>query len=256
MPAFVPPGVIGHNRSLFARNYAILPPGGMFPSLLPGLRDAQVYYQATPLMGARFAQGTLEVLPGGGTTAPRDDGYEHFLYLLSGTLEVAAGRDLGQPGAGRLRLHPGRHRPVLRQQGRGCVAQRLDQAPLRPRPRPGRPRPALRQPRHHAAHHGRRQRPLAAIPARHRRYDHGFRDERDGLRARYAFPLRRDSYLRARAGHAGRPGPSACWTATGTSSGPGISSGWAASSRSNSTARVGEGAAYLLYKDVNRDVEV
>ena len=67
MPAFVPPGVIGHNRSLFARNYAILPPDGMFPSLLPGLRDAQVYYQATPLMGARFAQGTLEVFPGGGT---------------------------------------------------------------------------------------------------------------------------------------------------------------------------------------------
>src|SRR3954452_15462504 len=93
MPAFVPPGVIGHNRSLFARNYAILPPDGMFPSLLPGLRDAQVYYQATPLMGARFAQGTLEVFPGGGTREPRDDGYEHFLYLLSGTLDVAAGRE-------------------------------------------------------------------------------------------------------------------------------------------------------------------
>ena len=93
MPAFVPPGVIGHNRSLFARNYAILPPDGMFPSLLPGLRNAQVYYQATPLMGARFAQGTLEVLPGGGTTAPRDDGYEHFLYVQSGTLEIAAGRE-------------------------------------------------------------------------------------------------------------------------------------------------------------------
>ena len=94
MPAFVPPGVIGHNRSLFARNYAILPPDGMFPSLLPGLRDAQVYYQATPLMGARFAQGMLEVFPGGGTRAPRDDGFEHFFYVLSGTLEIAAGRDL------------------------------------------------------------------------------------------------------------------------------------------------------------------
>src|SRR3954470_6658535 len=93
MSAFVPPGVIGHNRSLFARNYAILPPDGMFPSLLPGLRDAQVYYQATPLMGARFAQGTLEVFPGGGTRAPRDDGYEHFLYVLSGTLEIAAGKE-------------------------------------------------------------------------------------------------------------------------------------------------------------------
>jgi (S)-ureidoglycine aminohydrolase len=91
MPAFVPPGVIGHNRSLFARNYAVLPPDGMFPSLLPGLHDAQVFYQATPLMGARFAQGRLEVLPGGGTRGTRDDGLEHFLYVLAGTLEVAAG---------------------------------------------------------------------------------------------------------------------------------------------------------------------
>jgi (S)-ureidoglycine aminohydrolase len=91
MPAFVPPGVIGHNRSLFARNYAILPPDGMFPSLLPGLKDAQVYYQATPLMGARFAQGRLEVLPGGGTRGTRDDGLEHFLYVLAGTLTVTAG---------------------------------------------------------------------------------------------------------------------------------------------------------------------
>ncbi|MCB4820494.1 (S)-ureidoglycine aminohydrolase [Roseicella aerolata] len=91
MPAFVPPGVIGHNRSLFARNYAILPPDGMFPSLLPGLREAQVFYQATPRMGARFAQGRLEVLPGGGTSGTREDGLEHFLYILSGTLTVTAG---------------------------------------------------------------------------------------------------------------------------------------------------------------------
>ena len=91
MPAFVPPGVIGHNRSLFARNYAVLPPDGMFPSLLPGLSNATVFYQATPLMGARFAQGRLEVAPGGGTKGTRDDGLEHFLYVLSGTLDVTAG---------------------------------------------------------------------------------------------------------------------------------------------------------------------
>src|SRR4051812_10980697 len=74
MPAFVPPGVIGHNRTIVTPHYAVLPPDGMFPSLLPGLRDATVCFQATPLMGARFAQGRLEVAPGGGTTAPRDDG--------------------------------------------------------------------------------------------------------------------------------------------------------------------------------------
>jgi (S)-ureidoglycine aminohydrolase len=101
MPAFVPPGVIGHNRSVFKKNYAILPPGGMFPSLLPGLEGAQVFYQATPLMGARFAQGRLEVQPGGGTRGTRDDGYEHFLYALAGELLVTAGGSreaLGQGG--------------------------------------------------------------------------------------------------------------------------------------------------------------
>ncbi|MBK1658301.1 (S)-ureidoglycine aminohydrolase [Paracraurococcus ruber] len=100
MPAFVPPGVIGHNRSLVTRNYAVLPPDGMFPSLLPGLRDAQVYYQATPRMGARFVQGRLEVLPGGGTREPRQDGLEHFLFVLAGTLDVAAGRETAALAAG------------------------------------------------------------------------------------------------------------------------------------------------------------
>src|SRR4051812_4770629 len=90
MPAPVPPGVIGHNRSLVTRNYAVLPPDGMFPSFLPWLRDASVFYQTTPKMGASFAQGRLETAPGGGTTAPRQDGLEHFLYMLDGTLGVAA----------------------------------------------------------------------------------------------------------------------------------------------------------------------
>lgn len=90
MPVFVPPGVIGHNRSLVTRNYAVLPPEGMFPSFLPWLTRASVVYQTTPKMGASFAQGRLEAEPGGGTAAPRRDGLEHFLYILAGTLDVAA----------------------------------------------------------------------------------------------------------------------------------------------------------------------
>jgi len=96
----VPPGVIGHNRSLVTRNYAVLPPDGMFPSLLPGLEGAHVFYQATPLMGARFAQGRLEVQPGGGTSGTRDDGLEHFLFLHSGSLTVTAGGGTEVLGAG------------------------------------------------------------------------------------------------------------------------------------------------------------
>jgi (S)-ureidoglycine aminohydrolase len=100
MPAFVPPGVIGHNRSILKKNYAVLPPDGMFPSLLPGLEGAEVFYQATPLMGARFAQGRLEVQPGGGTRGARDDGYEHFLYVLAGRLQVTAGGGMELLGPG------------------------------------------------------------------------------------------------------------------------------------------------------------
>ncbi len=93
MPAPVPPGVIGHNRSLVTRNYAVLPPDGMFPSFLPWLRDATVFYQTTPRMGAGFAQGRLEAAPGGGTIAPRRDGLEHFLYVLTGMLDIAVDDD-------------------------------------------------------------------------------------------------------------------------------------------------------------------
>jgi (S)-ureidoglycine aminohydrolase len=35
----------------------------------------------------------LDVAPGGGTTAPREEGLEHFLYLLDGALEVTAGAE-------------------------------------------------------------------------------------------------------------------------------------------------------------------
>jgi (S)-ureidoglycine aminohydrolase len=137
MPAFVPPGVIGHNRTIVTPHYAVLPPDGMFPSLLPGLRDAMVFFQATPLMGARFAQGRLEVAPGGGTTAPRDDGLEHFFYVLDGTLEVAAGDTTQRLDRHRLwlpqrRCHPG--------------AGQLAEAPLPRRPRHRRAQAPLRQP--------------------------------------------------------------------------------------------------------------
>src|SRR5690606_7699789 len=37
----------------------------------------------------RFAQMILEMTPGGGTTATRDDGLEHVFYLLSGTVSLS-----------------------------------------------------------------------------------------------------------------------------------------------------------------------
>lgn len=44
--------------------------------------------QAAPQLGARFAQMLLEMTPGGGTTDTRDDNLEHVFYLLEGTVTL------------------------------------------------------------------------------------------------------------------------------------------------------------------------
>jgi (S)-ureidoglycine aminohydrolase len=68
--------------------YAVMPPEGILASALPGFRDTTVRIQTGPPMGARFAQMVLEMQPGGGTTAGRNDGLEHLFYLLSGSVTL------------------------------------------------------------------------------------------------------------------------------------------------------------------------
>jgi hypothetical protein len=86
-----PPGIFGHNRTMVTPHYAVMPPEGILESRLPGFHDTLVRFQTSPSMGARFAQALLEIGGDGGTTRPIEDGLEHFLYVLSGTLGVAAG---------------------------------------------------------------------------------------------------------------------------------------------------------------------
>lgn len=74
-------------------HYAVLPPEGILESRLPDWRDTKVRFHCSPAMGARFAQALLEIAPGGGTVRPVEDGLEHFLYVLSGVLDVRAGSD-------------------------------------------------------------------------------------------------------------------------------------------------------------------
>jgi (S)-ureidoglycine aminohydrolase len=96
----IPPGIFGANRTMVTPNYAVMPPEGILPSRMAGFVGTQIRFHTSPAMGARFAQALLDIGPDGGTTAPREDGLEHFLYVTDGALEI------GVPGETR-RLGPG-----------------------------------------------------------------------------------------------------------------------------------------------------
>ncbi|MGO4665534.1 (S)-ureidoglycine aminohydrolase [Bosea sp. 2RAB26] len=80
-----PPGAIGHNRGVVRPNYAFMPPEGVLISRLPHFSGTIVRILAAPVLGAQFAQYLLEIAPGGGTPeAFREEGIQHFYYVLSG----------------------------------------------------------------------------------------------------------------------------------------------------------------------------
>jgi len=99
-PPNPPPGIFGHNRTRVTPHYAVMPPQGILESRLPGLTQTLVRFQTSPAMGAAFAQALLEIAPGGGTEAEIDDGLEHFFYVLAGAIDLSA-------GSLRERLYPG-----------------------------------------------------------------------------------------------------------------------------------------------------
>ena len=99
-PQILPPGIAGHNRTMVTPHYAVMPPEGILPSRLPGFADTAIHFHTSPAMGANFAQALLVMQPGGGTTGPREDGLEHFLYLLEGEAELGADGEARVLGAG------------------------------------------------------------------------------------------------------------------------------------------------------------
>lgn len=84
----LPPGTFGHNRGVVKGNYAVMPPEGVMDSYLPSWEKTVVRFQAAPQLGARFAQALLEIEAGGGTPVPIRDRLERFLYLVEGVLEL------------------------------------------------------------------------------------------------------------------------------------------------------------------------
>lgn len=88
MTASLPPLIFAHSRGVVTAQYAVMPPEGVLESRLPGFTGVVARILTAPPMGARFAQMLLEIAPGGGTLAPRNDGLEHVFYLLSGALQL------------------------------------------------------------------------------------------------------------------------------------------------------------------------
>lgn len=117
-----PPRSIGHNRSLVTAHYALMPPEGILVSHLPGFERTIVRFQTSPEMGARFAQCLLEIAPDGGTTASRDDGLEHFFFVVAGEAMVAVGDQQQRLTAGGFAFIPPGTPYAIRNAG----AQRAD----------------------------------------------------------------------------------------------------------------------------------
>lgn len=86
----LPPTIFAHNRAAVTSQYSVMPPDGILASRLPGFEDTVVRIQTAPAMGAQFTQMLLEIGTGGGMTAAREEqGIQHFFYLISGSVEVA-----------------------------------------------------------------------------------------------------------------------------------------------------------------------
>ncbi len=92
-PGILPPGIAGHNRTMVTPHYAVMPPQGILESRLPGFADTLVRFQTSPRMGARFAQCLLELAATGRTTAPRRDPQQHFLYVTGGQVLLGIGTE-------------------------------------------------------------------------------------------------------------------------------------------------------------------
>ncbi|WP_424811188.1 (S)-ureidoglycine aminohydrolase [Roseococcus sp. YIM B11640] len=90
-PGTIPPGIYGHNRTMVTPHYAVMPPEGILESRLPGFRGTKVHFHTSPQMGARFAQALLVIEAGGGTNHPREDGLEHFFFVVDGEVSISAG---------------------------------------------------------------------------------------------------------------------------------------------------------------------
>jgi len=68
-------------------SYMIYPRANRVEHQLPNFQGVQVQVLATPQLGAKFVQHELLIEPNGGTSKPREEELEQFLYVLEGELD-------------------------------------------------------------------------------------------------------------------------------------------------------------------------
>ncbi len=71
--------------------YMILPQANRIESMLPNFEKTVAQVLTTPSLVARFVQHELHMEPGGKTGAPLEDEFEHFLFVLEGSLTIEVG---------------------------------------------------------------------------------------------------------------------------------------------------------------------
>lgn len=67
--------------------YSILPRGARVLSTIPSFQKAVVQVMTTAALGARFVEHEILLQPGGGTVAPIQDDFEHFLFVIEGGVQ-------------------------------------------------------------------------------------------------------------------------------------------------------------------------
>jgi (S)-ureidoglycine aminohydrolase len=109
-PRIVPPNIFGHNRAVVTSQYAIMQTAGTLASQLPGISNTTIRIQTAPAMGAQFVQILLEMEPGGGTTRDRDEALQHFFFVVDGAVTVAIDGESHQLGTHGYAYVPVGHR--------------------------------------------------------------------------------------------------------------------------------------------------
>ena len=90
----LPPGILTQSRARVTPLYALLPAVGIVESILPNFTCTLAHIQAAPALGgARFVQMLLDLQPNAATLAPIHDGLEHFFYVLDGAVQLEFRQD-------------------------------------------------------------------------------------------------------------------------------------------------------------------
>jgi (S)-ureidoglycine aminohydrolase len=84
----LPPGILSDSRERVTPFYTLLPAIGIVESLLPNFKNTVARIQAAPAIGANFVQMLLEMAPAAITERPLDADLEHFFYVLEGTVAL------------------------------------------------------------------------------------------------------------------------------------------------------------------------